>query len=126
MRHLGSRTGHVSDRRFFFFFDSIRLGRDNIQFVDATFWYNNPCEVLIQEARKQFPERRLLCILSIGAALGDVVTIEDSPTSIINALKSMATSSSRVARSLHDRFEGSNRYFRFNVDQGLRDITLSD
>ncbi|KAL1976589.1 hypothetical protein VTN31DRAFT_2871 [Thermomyces dupontii] len=108
------------------FFESIRLGRDDIEFVDANFGYNNPCEILVQEGQKQFPKRRQMRILSIGTGLGDVIAIEDSPASIINALKNMAVSSKKVARSLHDRYGCDNQYFRFNVDQGLRDITLSD
>ncbi|KAB5536096.1 hypothetical protein GE09DRAFT_340867 [Coniochaeta sp. 2T2.1] len=38
----------------------------------------------------------------------------------------MATSSKKVAASLDDRYGGSGQYCRFNVDQGLQDITLSD
>ncbi|KAL1978249.1 hypothetical protein VTN31DRAFT_1108 [Thermomyces dupontii] len=38
----------------------------------------------------------------------------------------MTVSSKKVARSLNDRYGCDNQYFRFNVDQGLRDITLSD
>lgn len=72
------------------FFESIRLGRDGIEFVDAAFWYNNPCEVLLQEAQNQFPERQQMRILSIGTGLGDVVTIEDSPASVTKALRRMA------------------------------------
>ena len=35
-------------------------------------------------------------------------------------------SSKRVAHSLYDRFDDDTQYFRFNVAQGLNDITLSD
>ncbi|KAK3326646.1 P-loop containing nucleoside triphosphate hydrolase protein [Apodospora peruviana] len=38
----------------------------------------------------------------------------------------MATSSKKVAASLDGRFGGTGQYYRFNVDQGLQDITLSD
>jgi tetratricopeptide (TPR) repeat protein len=38
----------------------------------------------------------------------------------------MATSSKQVATRLDDRFGDSGQYYRFNVDQGLQDITLSD
>lgn len=34
------------------FFKSIRVGRDGIEFVDAGFGYNNPREILIEEARQ--------------------------------------------------------------------------
>ncbi|KAL1993504.1 hypothetical protein VTN49DRAFT_3453 [Thermomyces lanuginosus] len=108
------------------FFESIRLGRDNIEFVDAAFGYNNPCEVLVQEARRQFPDRRQMRILSIGSGLGDVVTIKDSQESIIRALEAMAASSKKVAHNLNCQFDDHSEYFRFNVDQGLKDITLWD
>ncbi|KAI0403728.1 acyl transferase/acyl hydrolase/lysophospholipase [Xylaria palmicola] len=108
------------------FFKSIELGRDNVEFIDAAFGYNNPCEVLIEEAKKQFPGHGQLQVLSIGTGLGDVVTIEDSRGSILKALKKMASSSAAVANRLDDRYGNGGSYFRFNVDRGLEDITLSD
>ncbi|KAL1888008.1 hypothetical protein Cpir12675_006342, partial [Ceratocystis pirilliformis] len=65
-------------------FDPIKLGRDEIQFVDASHGYNNPCEALIWEAERQFPGRPIMT-LSIGAGLGDVVEISDSRDSICNS-----------------------------------------
>lgn len=108
------------------FFKSIKLGRDEIEFIDASFGCNNPCEVLIEEGRRQFPERSQMRVLSIGTGLGDVISINDSRWSIIDALKRMATSSKRVAMSLDNRFGDDGQYYRFNVNRGLQDITLSD
>lgn len=108
------------------FFKPIRVGRDGIEFVDAGFGYNNPCEVLVEEAQRQFPERRSMLVLSIGTGLGDVAAIGNTRMSIITALKKMATSSKKVAANLADRYGGTGQYYRFNVDQGLQDITLSD
>ncbi|KAJ2988984.1 hypothetical protein NUW58_g3700 [Xylaria curta] len=108
------------------FFKSIELGRDKIEFIDAGFGYNNPCEVLIEEAEKQFPDRRQLQILSIGTGLGDVVEIKNTRKSILTALKKMASSSTAVADRLVDRYSDKVPYFRFNVSRGLEDITLSD
>ncbi|KAK3899757.1 hypothetical protein C8A05DRAFT_17857, partial [Staphylotrichum tortipilum] len=82
------------------FFKPVTVGRDGIEFVDAGFGYNNPCEVLIEEARRQFPERRRLQVLSIGTGLGDTVAIGNTRLSIVNALKGMATSSKKVAARL--------------------------
>ncbi|KAK3933809.1 hypothetical protein QBC46DRAFT_224293, partial [Diplogelasinospora grovesii] len=90
------------------------------------FGYNNPCEVLIEEARRQFPGREQRQILSIGTGLGDVVTINNTRLSIINALKKMATSSKKVEARLGSLYGDSGRYYRLNVYQGLQDITLSD
>lgn len=86
------------------FFKPIRIGRDGIEFIDAAFGYDNPCEVLIEEGQRQFPNCGRICVLSIGTGLGDVVTIKDSRISIINALKQMATSSKKVAARLNNRF----------------------
>lgn len=108
------------------FFKSIKVGRDDIEFIDAGFGYNNPCSILIQEAQREFPERGEMRILSIGTGLGDVVTIKDKRIRIITALKRMATSSKKVAADVDHRYGGNGQYFRFNVDHGLEDITLSD
>ncbi|KAI2611804.1 hypothetical protein GGR54DRAFT_643255 [Hypoxylon sp. NC1633] len=108
------------------FFKSIQLGRDNVEFIDAGFGYNNPCEILINEASQQFPGRPMQ-ILSVGTGLGSVVTISNTRSSILNALSKMATTSSKVAEALEGRYATSDhQYYRFNVDRGLEDVTLSD
>ncbi|KAK3313310.1 acyl transferase/acyl hydrolase/lysophospholipase, partial [Apodospora peruviana] len=101
------------------FFKPIRAGRDGLEFVDAGFGYNNPCEVLVEEAQRQVSGHRSLRVLSIGTGLGDVVAIGNTWLSIITTLKKMATSSKKVAVSLDGRFGGTGQYYRFNVDQGL-------
>ncbi|KAM0438146.1 hypothetical protein ACHAQK_006880 [Fusarium lateritium] len=108
------------------FFKPIRVGRDDIEFIDAGFGYNNPCEVLIAEAQAQFPNRKKMQVLSIGTGLGDVVSIGDTRKSILKALKSMATTSRKVDSRLVERFGDEGVYYRFNVDRGLDDVTLSD
>lgn len=107
------------------FFKPIRVGRDEIEFIDAGFGYNNPCEVLIAEAQAQFPNRKMQ-VLSIGTGLGDVVSISDTRKSILKALKSMATTSRKVDSRLVEQYSDEGVYFRFNVDRGLDDVTLSD
>ncbi|KAJ5649352.1 uncharacterized protein N7484_003075 [Penicillium longicatenatum] len=108
------------------FFKSIKVGRDAVEYIDAGFGYNNPCDELITEARRVFPDHQELQVLSIGTGLGDVVNIKDTRMSIIDGLKKMAGSSKKVATSMNERFGDSGQYFRFNVDRGLEDITLSD
>ncbi|GAP91468.1 putative acyl transferase acyl hydrolase lysophospholipase [Rosellinia necatrix] len=108
------------------FFKSIKVGRDNVEFIDAGFGHNNPCEVLIEEAQRQFPARHYWQALSIGTGLGSVVTIKDSRWAILEALKKMASSSTMVATRLNNKYRGSDQYYRFNVERGLDDIKLSD
>ncbi|KAI2740146.1 hypothetical protein DTO013E5_5740 [Penicillium roqueforti] len=107
-------------------FKSIRLGRDNIEYIDAGFGYNNPCEQLIAEAKKVFPGRSDMQTLSIGTGIGDVVGIKNGRLSIIGALKRMTTSPNRVNTNMEDYHGDSGQYFRFNVQHGLGDISLSD
>ena len=40
--------------------------------------------------------------------------------------KKMATSSNKVAARLEDQYGENGQYFRFNVEHGLEDVTLSD
>ncbi|SPO02864.1 uncharacterized protein DNG_05541 [Cephalotrichum gorgonifer] len=108
------------------FFKSIKLGRDEIEFIDAGFGYNNPCEILIEEARRQYPNRHEFRVLSIGTGLGSIVEVKDSRRSILGALKKMASSSQRVAATLKTRYGQGEQYHRFNVDRGLQDVALSD
>ncbi|OTB15007.1 hypothetical protein K445DRAFT_12287 [Daldinia sp. EC12] len=108
------------------FFKPIRCGRDHIEFIDAAFGYNNPCEVLIEEAQKQFPKTGQLRVLSIGTGLGATVTIKDSRVSILKALKSISTTSKKVADRLDEKYGTTGQYYRFNVDRGLEDVTLAD
>ncbi|KAJ4198403.1 hypothetical protein NW755_001090 [Fusarium falciforme] len=108
------------------FFKSIKCGMDEIEFIDAGFGYNNPCDVLVGEAKQVFPDAQQILVVSIGTGMGNVVDIRNTRRSILGALQSMASNSSRVAREMAVRYRGSNDYFRFNVEQGLQDVTLSD
>ncbi|PHH53425.1 Vegetative incompatibility protein HET-E-1 [Ceratocystis fimbriata CBS 114723] len=106
-------------------FDSIKLGRDEIKFIDASYGYNNPCEALIAEAKMQFPGRNMM-ILSIGTGHGDVVKISDSRGSVLEALKKMASSSKATELRLRERYNSPGVYYRFNVENGLKDAKLFD
>ncbi|KKF93566.1 Patatin [Ceratocystis platani] len=107
------------------FFKPIRVGRDQIEFVDASFGYSNPCEDIIIEAEKQFPGQQMV-ILSIGTGLGDVVPIGDTKDSAIAALKDVIASSKAPALRLEKKYKNTGEYYRFSVENGLRDISLLD
>ncbi|KAL1890817.1 hypothetical protein Cpir12675_005213 [Ceratocystis pirilliformis] len=106
-------------------FKPIKVGRDEVEFADASFGHNNPCETLIAEAKAKFPGRDMLS-LSIGTGLGDVAEIKDTGKSILKALEGLAASSKATALRLRNRYSGTGKYFRFNVESGLKDVTLSD
>ncbi|KKF92131.1 Vegetative incompatibility protein HET-E-1 [Ceratocystis platani] len=106
-------------------FDPIKLGRHGIEFIDASYGYNNPCEVLIWEAERQFPGRPII-ILSIGAGLGDVVETSDSRGPVLEPLRKMATISERTDLRLKQKYNSPGVYHRFNVKIGLRDNKALD
>ncbi|PHH54951.1 Vegetative incompatibility protein HET-E-1 [Ceratocystis fimbriata CBS 114723] len=106
-------------------FDPIKLGRDGIEFIDASYGYNNPCEALISEAERQFPGRTIM-ILSIGAGLSDVVEISDSRSSVLEGLRKIAAMSKAVDLRLKWKYKSHGVYHRFNVDIGLREEKVLD
>ena len=108
------------------FFKSIKCGRDEVEFIDAGFGYNNPCEILLREAQSIFTGAEFGCILSIGTGIGGVVSVGATRKSILDALKAMATSSQKVAHRLDELYSNGDVYYRFNVPRGLEDVTLSD
>ncbi|PHH51864.1 Vegetative incompatibility protein HET-E-1 [Ceratocystis fimbriata CBS 114723] len=107
------------------FFDSIKIGRESIEFIDTSYGYNNPCEALMSEAKKLFSGRDMI-VLSIGTGLGDVVEITDSRRSVLDALSKMAATSTRAELQLADQYGSTGVYHRFNVEKGLKDTTISD
>ncbi|KAL2887391.1 pyruvate kinase [Ceratocystis lukuohia] len=107
------------------FFEPMKLGRDKIEFIDAGFGHNNPCESLIVEAKGLCQDRQML-VLSLGTGLGDVVEIGETRKSIIEALKKMSLSSKAAELRLMKQYGNTGMYHRFNVENGLGDVTLSD
>ncbi|CAI7601639.1 unnamed protein product [Penicillium glandicola] len=106
-------------------FNPIKVGRDQTEFLDTGFRYNNPCEILVHEAQQEFPERTNMQILSIGS-LGDVLTTKDERSPILDALKKMAASSEKIARQMDNLYDDSGEYHRFNAAKGLEDNMLWD
>ncbi|KAL2890556.1 Vegetative incompatibility protein HET-E-1 [Ceratocystis lukuohia] len=100
-------------------FDPIKLGRDKIEFINASYGHNNPCETLISEAERQFPGRHI-AILSIGTGVNDGVPIKDSRDSVLEAHKKMATSSKQTDLRLKQKHKSPGVYYRFNVEIGLK------
>ncbi|KAL2889493.1 Vegetative incompatibility protein HET-E-1 [Ceratocystis lukuohia] len=105
------------------FFDSIKIGRDEEEFIDASYGYNNPCEILIQEAESQFPGKRIMT-LSIGTGIGDVVEIGHSRNFVAKALPKVVATSKPTHMRLRDKHIYTGGYYRFNVENGLKDASF--
>ena len=110
------------------FFDSIKIGRDAISFIDAGFSYNNPCQILLDEAKKAIPHRPTSCIVSIGTGLEGAVRVNTRFRTLLKALADMATSSRAVHTQLQRDFDskGPQKYWRFDEDVALKEIKMDN
>ncbi|KZS94755.1 FabD/lysophospholipase-like protein [Sistotremastrum niveocremeum HHB9708] len=117
------------------FFKHIVIGEPGTQepYIDGGMGRNNPTAQLLQEAAIEFPGQEIGCIVSIGTGKGETIRIPKPslfqrvlPLDIVTAMRGMATDSERTAEEVARRFEGMpEKYFRFNVEQGMQDVGLS-
>ncbi|KAI5813017.1 acyl transferase/acyl hydrolase/lysophospholipase [Pyronema omphalodes] len=119
------------------FFKSISIGApgSEVRYVDAGLGCNNPTRVLLDEAGHLFRSREIDCIVSIGTGHQGCISLSEPttvlqkiwPLMIIEVLKRLATDATRVAEEVGQSFaDRPNRYFRFNVHQGMQAITLEE
>lgn len=106
------------------YFESIEIGRDHIEFMDAGFGHNNPCIELVRESKRIFPDRSIGCILSIGTGLGRA-TEASSMLTVGKALVKMATSSKNVDREMQTG-EYKDVYTRLDEDAGVSEIKMDN
>jgi hypothetical protein len=102
-------------------------------YIDGGLGRNNPTAQVLDEAELIFPHRRVACIISIGTGQAKTISIPKPtlfqqviPIEIIKAMKAIATDCETTAQAIAKRFRNmSNLYFRFNVEQGLQEVTLA-
>ena len=118
------------------FFDPISIGRHGQEYVDAGLGCNNPVNEVWTEAQDIWSSEGgdlatlVNCFISIGTGNPGTSPIEDGAFKIFTkTLKDIATETERTAET----FAKSNRslffrqrYFRFNVDQGLQSVGLEE
>ncbi|KAJ5818925.1 Acyl transferase/acyl hydrolase/lysophospholipase [Penicillium riverlandense] len=95
------------------FFDPVTIG--DRQFVDGAFGANNPIEE---------------CIVSVGTGDPGQGAIDDNILNFLSkTLVRMATKPESTERRFLARWNNEyreHRYFRFNVDQGLQDVRMTE
>ncbi|KAJ5085106.1 Acyl transferase/acyl hydrolase/lysophospholipase [Penicillium argentinense] len=116
------------------FFEPVMIG--NHQFVDGAFGANNPIEEVEEEATDIWcPRSRELkplvkCIVSIGTGNPGQKALDDNILRFLTkTLVRMATKPEGTERRFIARWQNEfneKRYFRFNVDQGLQDVRMTD
>ncbi|KAJ7033019.1 acyl transferase/acyl hydrolase/lysophospholipase [Mycena alexandri] len=116
------------------FFKRIEIGRGQQHFIDGGLGSNNPSKVVLDEAKKVFPDRQIGCVVSIGTGQVGRISIDKPgffqrliPTDVIEALQGIATDCEAKHEEMLALFDNSpNTYFRLNVEQGMQNIKLSE
>lgn len=112
-------------------FEPVVIGSQT--FIDGALRANNPIFEVESEATDLWASANedikslVKCIVSIGTGQSDMRAVEDKLTGFIPTLVSIATETEATARSFIDRWRShysEDRYFRFNVEQGLHDVGL--
>ena len=111
------------------FFDSIEI--DGIRFSDGGLRNNNPISVVRTELRAEFPGRPVGCIISIGTGVHQTQKLGKTLVAIAKSCADIATNIERAHQDFKANECGAqgpfrDKYFRFNVDQGLQDIQLHE
>lgn len=118
------------------FFDPISIGQHGQEYIDAGLGCNNPVDEVWTEAQDIWsPEGEDLaalvkCFISIGTGNPGTSPIEDRALKMFSkTLKEIATETEKTANLFAWRNRGlffQERYFRFNVDQGLQSVGLEE
>ena len=118
------------------FFDPISIGQHGQEYVDAGLGCNNPVDEVWTEAQDIWsPEGEDLaalvkCFISIGTGNPGTSPIENGALKMFSkTLKEIATETEKTADLFAKRNRGlffHERYFRFNVDQGLQSVGLEE
>ncbi|QRV73549.1 patatin-like phospholipase protein [Ceratobasidium sp. AG-Ba] len=103
------------------------------RYLDGGVGFNNPTVQLLNEAAQQFPGRPVCCILSLGTGHRDVIRLRPAGgipklqlLGIVGVLKGIATDCEETHNLLARRFQDSDVYHRFNVEQGLQGVGLEE
>lgn len=116
------------------FFDLVQIG--DVKFVDGALGANNPVGEVENEATNIWcsdgDELKPLvkCFVSVGTGNPGTQPMEDNGIKFLSkTLPKLVTETERTAENFERKWRRhfkTNRYFRFNVDQGLQHIQLAD
>lgn len=113
------------------FFEPITIGSCGQRFIDGAITYNNPVQLVYNEAQDIFGQSRAdnAILVSIGTGRGPLKPFQGNLKNIVEAMKKLMTDSQKA----HDDFSNShhsmvdrNLFFRFNVYPGLEDVGLHE
>jgi hypothetical protein len=99
--------------------------------VDGGLGNNNPVRALLDEASHIWPKRKVGCIVSIGTGVPSSINVGKKLKPLIECLKSMSTDTEEIAKEMRKEMvrkyvEDNSVYFRFNVTNGLENVSLEE
>ncbi|CAE6451837.1 unnamed protein product [Rhizoctonia solani] len=111
-----------------------KKGQINMEYIGAEAGHNNPISDLLDEAEREFPDRTIGFILSLGTGQRNVIQLPRAGLvaklqllKVVNLIQEMASDCERTHQTVGNRFLSfPNTYFRFNVDQGMRGIGIEE
>ncbi|KAK3939298.1 acyl transferase/acyl hydrolase/lysophospholipase [Diplogelasinospora grovesii] len=114
------------------FFDPITIGEFEQTFVDGGGGYNNPVEVLYDEATGcwQNPARDFQCVVSIGTGRAELKNWGANLNQLRKTLVDIATetdkTAARFSKSHPELVAEPQRLFRFQVAHGLENVGMAE
>ncbi|KAF2801937.1 FabD/lysophospholipase-like protein [Mytilinidion resinicola] len=117
------------------FFEEMQFGTPKVTYLDGGVGFNNPCAEVDYAAKALWEGRSIGTIVSVGTGLQSIPSVKKiaswlpfglgTDISLASALASMATSTARVDNEMKRAYyETDTRYYRFDVDRGLANISL--
>ena len=112
-------------------FEPITIGSCGQTFIDGAITYNNPVQLVYDEARDIFGQDRTdnAILVSIGTGRGSLKSFKGNLKKIVEAMKKLVTDSQKA----HEDFSNSHRdmvnrslFFRFNVYPGLENVEVHE
>ncbi|KIJ50301.1 hypothetical protein M422DRAFT_159868 [Sphaerobolus stellatus SS14] len=119
------------------FFERISIagpGYPKQSYIDGGLGCNNPTKQILEEARLIFPDRHVACVISIGTGKPSTISIPKFSffqrilsSELIRATIAIATDCEAIEQEVAQHFRSvPDFYYRFNVEQGMQSIGLSE
>lgn len=90
-------------------------------------WNNNPVAALYNEALREWSHHEIACIVSIGTGKPETKSLGSRITEVLESCVAIALETEGTAKRFKDSHPGlRDKYFRFNVEQGLQSIGLEE
>ncbi|KAL5438470.1 hypothetical protein PMIN06_010246 [Paraphaeosphaeria minitans] len=117
------------------FFEEMQFGTPKVTYLDGGVGFNNPCAEVDYAAKALWEGRPIGVIVSVGTGLQSIPSVGNvgswlpfglgTDIALVSALAGMATSTQRVDNEMKRMYYNtSTRYYRFDVDRGLANVSL--